>query len=128
MEQYGKMVEKLKERGCRITPQRLGIMKVISKYRGKHPALNDLMEDLKVSMPTVSFSTLYNTVMKFEEMGLIHLFNVGGETRIDTEMRPHINIIDNKSGRITDMDDAKLLGLIKRKIKSDDIIVNIIVY
>jgi len=66
--------------------------------------------------------------MKFEEMGLIHLFNVGGETRIDTEMKPHINIIDNKSGRITDMDDAKLLGLIKRKIKSDDIIVNIIVY
>ncbi len=128
MEQYGKMVEKLKERGCRITPQRLGIMKVISKYRGKHPALNDLMEDLKVSMPTVSFSTLYNTVMKFEEMGLIHLFNVGGETRIDTEMKPHINIIDRKSGRIHDLYDRKLIKMLEDRMGGRDIIVNIIAY
>jgi Fur family transcriptional regulator, peroxide stress response regulator len=128
MEQYEKMVEKLKENGCRITPQRLGILKVISKYKGKHPSLNDLMKDVKKSMPTVSFSTLYNTVMKFEEMRLISIFNIGRETRIDMETEPHINIIDRKSGRIDDLHDRELIKILEKRMKGRKIVVNIITY
>jgi len=128
MNNYNKMIEELKAKGCRLTPQRLEIIKVIAKYEDKHPAFNDLMKEVKKVLPTVSFSTLYNTVMKFEEIGLVHLFSINGETRIETKIKPHINIIDRKSGKIKDMEDTELLKLIKRKIKSDDIIVNIIVY
>lgn len=128
MDNYEKMIEGLKEKGCRLTPQRLEIIKAIAKCENKHPALNDLMKDVKKVLPTVSFSTLYNTVMKFEEIGLVHLFSINGETRVETKVKPHINLIDRKSGKIKDMDDAELLNLIKKKIKSDDIIVNIIVY
>ncbi|HDH81493.1 MAG TPA: transcriptional repressor [Thermoplasmatales archaeon] len=128
MEDYEKMVEKLRSKGQRLTPQRLEIIKAIAKYEDKHPSLSDLMNDVKKVLPTVSFSTLYNTVMKFEEIGLVHLFSINGETRIETKIKPHINLIDRKSGKIEDIDDTKLLELIKKKIKSNDIIVNIIVY
>ncbi|RLF45744.1 MAG: transcriptional repressor [Thermoplasmata archaeon] len=128
MEDYEKMVEKLRSKGQRLTPQRLEIIKAIAKYEDKHPSLSDLMNDVKKVLPTVSFSTLYNTVMKFEEIGLVHLFSINGETRIETKIKPHINLIDRKSGKIEDIDDTNLLELIKKKIKSNDIIVNIIVY
>ena len=128
MEDYEKMVEKLRSKGQRLTPQRLEIIKAIAKYEDKHPSLSDLMNDVKKVLPTVSFSTLYNTVMKFEEIGLVHLFSINGETRIETKIKPHINLIDRKSGKIEDIDDTKLLELIKKKIKSNDIIVNIIAY
>jgi len=128
MEDYEKMVEKLRSKGQRLTPQRLEIIKAIAKYEDKHPSLSDLMNDVKKVLPTVSFSTLYNTMMKFEEIGLVHLFSINGETRIETKIKPHINLIDRKSGKIEDIDDTKLLELIKKKIKSNDIIVNIIVY
>jgi len=128
MEDYEKMVEKLRSKGQRLTPQRLEIIKAIAKYEDKHPSLSDLMNDVKKVLPTVSFSTLYNTMMKFEEIGLVHLFSINGETRIETKIKPHINLIDRKSGKIEDIDDTKLLEMIKKKIKSNDIIVNIIVY
>lgn len=128
MEEYERMVEELKNKGQRLTPQRLEIIRSIARYENKHPSLNDLMEDVRRTLPPVSFSTLYNTVMKFEEMGMIHLFSINGETRVEAKIKPHINIVDRRSGRVKDMEDAKLLGLIKRKIKSDDVIVNIIVY
>jgi Fur family peroxide stress response transcriptional regulator len=128
MEDYEKMAEKLRGKGQRLTPQRLEIIKAIAKYEDKHPSLSDLMNDVKKVLPTVSFSTLYNTVMKFEEIGLVHLFSINGETRIETKIKPHINVIYRDSGKIKDIEDARLLGLIKRKIKSDNIIVNVIVY
>ncbi len=128
MREYEKMAEKLKMKGYRLTPQRLEIMKVIEKYEGKHPALKELMEEVKKTMPTVSFSTLYNTMMKFEETGLIYLFTVGGETRVETEIKPHINIIDRKSGRINDLYDKNLIKNIEKKVKDKNILVNVIVY
>ncbi|RLF42961.1 MAG: transcriptional repressor, partial [Thermoplasmata archaeon] len=39
MEDYEKMVEKLRSKGQRLTPQRLEIIKAIAKYEDKHPSL-----------------------------------------------------------------------------------------
>ena len=130
---YEDIAEALKAKGLKLTPQRLEIMRTLLDIGEDHPSLNRIHDSIRERMPTLSFSTLYNTISIFERNGLIKLFDFDGETRIEMKKENHVNLIDSRTGEIMDVCDEELVRKIiseldKDRIKDRDIIVNILMY
>jgi Fur family peroxide stress response transcriptional regulator len=130
---YKKMIDKLKEKGYKLTPQRIEIIKILGENTGTHPFLEEIYKIVKNRLITVSFSTLYNTITTLEEIGLIKLFNFQNETRIELNPDIHINIINQNTGKIVDITDDELIKEIMQKLKYNKkehkhILINVIFY
>lgn len=106
-------VSKLKEAGLRLTPQRMRLLEVIEKLGPSHPSLKRIFEEVRSEFPTLSFSTLYSNVLTMKKLGLLEIFHVEGETRIEVNTRPHLNLIDRE---IKDLEDPRILKEIERLI------------
>ncbi len=111
----------LRRKGFKITPQRLTLLSIIDKVGSTHPSLNRLYELARKEIPTLSFSTLYNTIKKFEEIGIIQLFDFSGETHIEINKTPHINLIYPKKGEIKDYGDDLLKTLVNNVEKKIEV-------
>ncbi|MCE4606869.1 MAG: transcriptional repressor [Desulfurococcales archaeon] len=131
MENLDKIMKELKETGMKQTPQRIEVVRTLLKLKEKHPTLNQVYNEARKRVPTLSFSTLYTTVKKLEELGVIKLFDLLGETRIEVNNKPHINIIDLSNGEIHDYNDDSLVKKIVEETGldySDFVLINILVY
>jgi len=121
----------LKKEGLKITPQRIEIVKTLLELRDQHPSLKELYEKVRKKIPTISFSTLYSTIRRLEELGLVKLFDLLGETRIELNRKPHVNLIHMDKGVIIDIVDNNLLDLLRKKLgisKDSFILLNVLVY
>ncbi|WP_297072737.1 Fur family transcriptional regulator [Thermococcus sp.] len=108
-----KAIETLRKKGYKITPQRLKLLQILEEIGKTHPSLGEVHEKLRKEFPTVSFSTLYSNVITLKELGLVELFFLDGETRIEVNTRPHINIIESE--KIIDINDVGIIETIERK-------------
>ncbi|WP_297551053.1 transcriptional repressor [Thermococcus sp.] len=120
-----KAIETLRKKGYKITPQRLKLLQILEEIGKTHPSLREVHEKLRKEFPTVSFSTLYSNVITLKELGLVELFSLDGETRIEVNTRPHINIIDDK--RIIDINDSEIIETIERKTGRKVKFINVLV-
>ncbi len=123
-------LEKLRRSGMKMTPQRIIIVRAIIRYADEHPSINRIYSAAQAVMPTISFSTVYSTIKRLEELGLIKLFDWMGKTRIEANRRPHLNIIDASTGSIRDVEAPDLVRVVADRIgvKEHRILVNVIVY
>lgn len=99
----------LREKGYRMTPQRLAVIEILNEIGRRHPSLKEVYSLIRERVPTISFSTLYTHVKVLEELGLLMLFELGGETRIEVNLRPHINIVWLKKGVVEDYFDVEFM-------------------
>ncbi|WP_054840029.1 transcriptional repressor [Thermococcus sp. JCM 11816] len=123
-----KAVEMLRKKGYKMTPpQRLKLIEVLNEIGSEHPSLNTLLERIREDFPTVSFSTLYSNILTLKELGLVELFSVGGETRVEINTEPpHINIIEDE--RVIDVNDPpEIIEALKRKLGKEVKLVNVLV-
>ncbi len=102
---------RLKESGLRLTPQRIYIIEVIGELGPSHPTLKMIFEEVRSKFPTISFSTLYSNILTMRDLGLLEIFQVHGETRIEINTDPHLNLIDDE---IRDLEDPRILEEIER--------------
>ena len=58
----------LRERGNRLTPQRMTVLKVLTASE-EHPSVEQIYERVKVDFPMTSLATIYKTVTLLKEMG-----------------------------------------------------------
>ena len=88
------LVEKLRERNYRITPQRLAILKVLAFSDG-HPSAERLYDQIKGEFPTTSLATVYKTIATLKEMGeVLELGFPNGSNRYDgNKAYPHTHLI-----------------------------------
>jgi len=68
MNRYNQILAKLKERGHRITPQRLSILKILVTS-DKHPSAEMIYDQIKRKFPVTSFATVYKTIGLVKELG-----------------------------------------------------------
>ena len=120
-----KAIETLRKKGYKITPQRLKLLQILEEIGKTHPSLGEVHEKLRKEFPTVSFSTLYSNVITLKELGLVELFSLDGETRIEVNTRPHINLISE--GEIMDLNDPEIIEAIQRKTGKRVRLVNVLV-
>lgn len=102
-----------------VTHQKMIIYKVI-EGNTKHPTLEDVYIRVKKKLPTISKATVYKNIKKFAEIGLIHIIKTGDVMRIDPNIKEHHHVIDEKTGKITDVYLSKDIP-VPRGIKKKDI-------
>lgn len=64
------MVEALKERGYRVTPQRLAVIDALVDSR-THPSAEEVHARLVAHYPTMSLATVYKTLTMLKKEGMV---------------------------------------------------------
>lgn len=94
--------------GLKATPQRIGVLKVLSEMTS-HPSAEMLMETLENQGNIMSVGTIYNILETFSEKGLILKLKDNQEVmRFDANTKFHVHIYNEKDNRICDYFDPEL--------------------
>ena len=97
------IIQKLKERGLRITPQRLAIIDVLVEKGHIHPGARFIYKEAKKKSMSLSLSTTYATINEFSRHGIIKTLQFDGvENRCEGNLDEHINLICERCGKIID--------------------------
>lgn len=67
-QRYEAMLDRLRERKLRLTPQRLAIVRILSVSEG-HPSVDEIYKRILKDYPTTSLATVYKTVHLLKEAG-----------------------------------------------------------
>lgn len=103
------LVALLKTRGCRVTPQRLAILRVLALSKG-HPSAEQIHTRLTRQHPTMSLATVYKTIALLKQSGqVLELqFSDFGNRYDGRRPDPHPHVICTRCGAIVDADDPFL--------------------
>lgn len=102
----------LRENGLRATSQRIEILRAVIDAEG-HPKAEEVWEAARDSHPTLSLSTVYDTLSRFVELGMIDELHAGeGATRYEFFEAPHLNLVCTECGRVEDTTAEGLAALI----------------
>lgn len=106
------LISGLKESGARMTAQRIAICRMLAQARS-HPAVGDIYDALSGEFPTMSLATVYNTVSRLAELGLVQAIPAGdgSRTRYDPILKPHLNLVCERCHRIIDLDNVDLTAV-----------------
>lgn len=114
---YETMLNKLQERGCRLTSNRLALMHLIAASEG-HPNAAQVWEQLRVQFPTISLATVYKTLALLKEEGEVLEIDLHTDSRYDgNKPYPHPHLICNQCGNIIDGDTVSFLTAINQEIE-----------
>ncbi len=113
-ERLRQMTARLKERGHRLTPQRLAILRILAESRG-HPSVEDIHKALLKDFPTTSLATVYKTITRLkDENEVLELEFSDLANRYDGNTpTPHPHAICTRCGAICDPDTPPLEELAK---------------
>lgn len=113
-----KVTTLLREKGFKVTPQRLAIYKALCNTT-EHPSAEIIFNGLQPYYPTMSLATVYKTIDILREIGLVQILNVGEDSfRYDanTEAHPHVRcLICNRVDDIFGVDASAYLANIAEK-------------
>lgn len=96
-----RVMARLREKGFRITPQRLAICEFVLSSR-EHPTVEQVYHVVRKKHPALSLATVYQTLHLLTEMGLLQELGFSGVSRYDPTDAPHVNIVCKGCGKITD--------------------------
>ena len=109
MENYKKrseiIIQKLRDNGYKITPQRLAIVKILAKSDG-HPSVENIHVQIIKDFPTMSLATVYRNIVLLKSLGeVLELGFPDGSNRYDgNKPTPHPHVICIKCKKIVDPD------------------------
>jgi Fe2+ or Zn2+ uptake regulation protein len=97
-----KLLKGLREKGYKLTSQRLAIISLLARDR-THPGAGDLFRKVRKRVPQISMSTVYYTLDMLKKEGLLReLEFYDQDNRYDVTVDDHINLICKKCGKIED--------------------------
>ena len=96
----------LRDRGQRVTPQRLMVARVLSDL-DRHVTAEVVYDEVSRRMPGVSLPTVYATLELFEGLGLVRRVDAGGPAALfDPRTDPHAHFACRRCGAVVDLDAA----------------------
>jgi Fur family peroxide stress response transcriptional regulator len=99
--------ELLKEKGINPSIQRIKILKSLMATEN-HPTVKDIYGKILKEIPTLSKTTVYNTVKLFADKGILTPTRVKeDEVRYDINVCPHTHFRCKKCGKIYDLTKEK---------------------
>jgi Fur family peroxide stress response transcriptional regulator len=100
-----RMLDRLKERNLRITPQRLEVLRVLSESTG-HPSVEEIHAQVRLLFPTTSLATTYKSVALMKDLDeVLELGFADGSNRYDgNKPYPHPHVICTRCRKIMDPD------------------------
>ena len=100
-EQVESIVVQLRDRGMRLTPQRLAVLKTIIGNK-EHLNADEIYERVRGDYPMIGLATIYKTVTMLKEMGAISELNFSHHSaRYDgSGAPPHPHFVCNYCNQI----------------------------
>jgi len=93
----------LRERGMRVTPQRVVLHRALREL-DRHVTADELLESVSDRLPNVSLPTIYATLELLEELGMVRRVQRAGTTLFDPRVDSHHHLICTVCGSIEDLD------------------------
>ena len=102
-ERFDSIVKRLRENNHKLTPQSLGVAKVLAHSKG-HPSIEEIYEQLQDSFPTMSLATVYRNVILLRSLGeVLELGFPDASNRYDgNKPNPHPHVICVQCKKIID--------------------------
>jgi Fe2+ or Zn2+ uptake regulation protein len=98
-----KYLKLLRKNSIKITPQRLEILRYLDTSRA-HPTADQIYLYLKEKNPSLSKTTVYNSLEIFKKHSIIQTLTISGsELRYDYVTKMHHHFFCTKCGRIYDI-------------------------
>lgn len=96
-------INRLQERGIRPSPQRLEIMWFLMSHP-THPTVEDVFQSLSPEVPTLSKTTVYNTLRLFWEHGAAQMLTLDDHhICYDGNITPHVHFYCKRCGSVIDL-------------------------
>jgi len=97
------LIKILQSKNIQPSHQRIKILEVLVKNKD-HMNVNMIYDELSKEIPTISKTTVYNTLNTLVEKGLVHCLTITPEEmRYDYETKPHHHLLCKRCGRIIDV-------------------------
>lgn len=111
-QRLAELTTKLRQSGCRLTPQRMAVLKILAYSQG-HPTAEQIYEQVKADFPMTSLATVYKTVQVLKDMGqVLELGFAHHSNRYDgNKPYPHPHLICVECEQIIDPDVSMLSDL-----------------
>lgn len=88
-ENFEYLKDELKNNNIRLSHQRLKVLEYLSKNKS-HPTVDEIYNNLKEEVPTLSKTTIYNTLNTLVEVSLVKIINIEDkEARYDADVADH---------------------------------------
>jgi Fur family peroxide stress response transcriptional regulator len=98
----GWIIEGMKEKGLKLTRQRLAIIDILSGTKS-HPSAAVVFAEARKKAPTISLSTVYLTLDILKTADLIRELEFDDlDNRYEGDVSDHLNLICKACGRIED--------------------------
>jgi Fe2+ or Zn2+ uptake regulation protein len=109
------LTELLRERGQRVTSQRLLIHRFLSDHEG-HLTAEQVLAGVADALPGTALPTVYATLELFEDLGLVRRVQTGGGTMVfDPRTEPHHHVTCRRCGAVEDLEaPVELAGVLRR--------------
>jgi Fur family transcriptional regulator, peroxide stress response regulator len=93
----------LEDKGIKPTFPRLKIFEYLLAAMN-HPTVEEIYRHLIKEIPTISKTTIYNTLQNFVESSLVVQLLSGSQARYDALVKPHHHFVCSDCGKVTDID------------------------
>jgi Fe2+ or Zn2+ uptake regulation protein len=94
----------LRERGLRVTPQRVLIHRAVTEL-SRHATAEEVLKSVSKRLPNASLPTVYATLELFEELGAVRRVSAGdGPALWDPRVEGHHHFVCKRCGRVEDLD------------------------
>lgn len=98
------LAKTLADHGVQPTPQRIAVASFVLNT-DRHPTAEEVLAQTRDRMPNISQATVYNTLGRFVDVGLVsQVQRPGDKVRYDGNTDPHHHFFDRDSGRIYDIE------------------------
>ena len=113
--------EQLKEKGLKVTPQRVAIYEAIVNLKN-HPTAENVIEYIKANHPNISVGTVYKVLDSLVENSLLKKVKTEKDImRYDAVLSNHHHLYCVETERIEDYEDENLNELINDYFKNKKI-------
>ena len=117
-ERFEELINALKEREYRLTPQRVELVRLIASSEG-HPSAAQLYSDIKSRFPTMSQATVYKTLTLLKEMNQVYEIDLHDDSHYDGNLPfSHPHLVCNQCKKIMDGEfelDKELINNIEKQ-------------
>jgi Fe2+ or Zn2+ uptake regulation protein len=99
-----RLVTKLRQRGMRVTSQRIMIHRTLCA-QAQHLTAEQVLESVSEGLPGTSLPTVYATLELLEQLGLVRRFGTGnGAVLFDSRVEPHAHTVCRCCGATADLE------------------------
>lgn len=117
----GEISAKLKEKGLKVTPQRIAILEAIIRLNN-HPTADNIIEYIRINNPNIATATVYKVLDALVSNTLINKVKTDKDImRYDAVIEKHHHLYSTEGDIIDDYYDQELDDYLKEYFKSKNL-------